>query len=291
MLMSGAFADEICGEYQRITTGAFTSLGRSCRDDPLPFGRRDYLRWVRRRAHEVIGRPPHPVPETCPIGRPRSQGGVSRLGPAPPRRPGRATTALSGSSPIVPPRMPGWRCTGRGTSPLGVRPLAAVLQPGGAGARIPMPSARAPRTRPEAAPAEAPRRTCPRGTCSARIRGCLEGHHSDGRWTVTKRSLPPPTDGAIRLGAVPALSSPWHDGSCLPTRPGLADLESRRRPLRRESGRRAMTLIPGGRLDNSSMIGIGCDDREGAQHKTVRIKMAVWIRSPRASSILVRSRT
>ncbi len=89
VLMSGTFADEVCGDVQRINDWVLhTSCGRSSPMSPCRSGGRDYLRWVRRRLHEAIGRPRIPASRLARVGAPRGRGGVSRLGPAPSRRPG-----------------------------------------------------------------------------------------------------------------------------------------------------------------------------------------------------------
>ena len=58
VVVSGMFADELCGERKRLHDWAMqTSAWALIRGTPLPFGRRDYLRWVRRRLQRAIGRP------------------------------------------------------------------------------------------------------------------------------------------------------------------------------------------------------------------------------------------
>jgi asparagine synthetase B (glutamine-hydrolysing) len=58
VVVSGMFADEVCGERNRMHDWAMhTSLRSLLTGVPLPFGRRDYLRWGRRRLQQVIGRP------------------------------------------------------------------------------------------------------------------------------------------------------------------------------------------------------------------------------------------
>jgi asparagine synthetase B (glutamine-hydrolysing) len=68
VLVGGEFADEICGEIGRITDWArHTSpwaLLRGARS--LPFGRRDYLRWAKRRLLDVMRRPAIPFPDRLP---------------------------------------------------------------------------------------------------------------------------------------------------------------------------------------------------------------------------------
>jgi asparagine synthetase B (glutamine-hydrolysing) len=58
VLLSGMFADEVCGHRQRLGDWArSTSLWALATGAPLPFGRRNYLGWARRRLVEAIGRP------------------------------------------------------------------------------------------------------------------------------------------------------------------------------------------------------------------------------------------
>jgi asparagine synthetase B (glutamine-hydrolysing) len=56
-VVSGMFADEVCGERKRLHDWALhTSLRDLATGVPLPFGRRDYLRWARRRIERAAGR-------------------------------------------------------------------------------------------------------------------------------------------------------------------------------------------------------------------------------------------
>jgi asparagine synthetase B (glutamine-hydrolysing) len=58
VLMSGMFADEVCGDRQRLTDWVLhTPLRELIAGAPLPFGGRDRLRWAKRRLLELIGRP------------------------------------------------------------------------------------------------------------------------------------------------------------------------------------------------------------------------------------------
>jgi asparagine synthetase B (glutamine-hydrolysing) len=58
VLVSGMFADEVCGERKRLHDWALhTSLRSLMTGVPLPFGPRDYLRWARRRVQQAVGRP------------------------------------------------------------------------------------------------------------------------------------------------------------------------------------------------------------------------------------------
>jgi asparagine synthetase B (glutamine-hydrolysing) len=59
VLMCGLFADEVCGHKQRMPDWLLhTSLRSLLAGAPVPFGRRDYLGWARRRFREALGRPP-----------------------------------------------------------------------------------------------------------------------------------------------------------------------------------------------------------------------------------------
>jgi asparagine synthetase B (glutamine-hydrolysing) len=64
VLISGMFADEVCGHEQRMNDWVLhTSLRALLGGAPMPFGRRDYLRWGKRRLREVIRRPRIPAME------------------------------------------------------------------------------------------------------------------------------------------------------------------------------------------------------------------------------------
>jgi asparagine synthetase B (glutamine-hydrolysing) len=63
-IVSGMFADEICGDTQRLNDWALhTSLRSLLSKEPLPFGRRDYKLWAKRRLREAVGRPRVPAGE------------------------------------------------------------------------------------------------------------------------------------------------------------------------------------------------------------------------------------
>jgi asparagine synthetase B (glutamine-hydrolysing) len=58
VVVSGMFADEVCGERKRLHDWAMHTSPRSLLTrEALPFGRRDYLRWARRRLGRAVGRP------------------------------------------------------------------------------------------------------------------------------------------------------------------------------------------------------------------------------------------
>jgi asparagine synthetase B (glutamine-hydrolysing) len=63
VLVSGTFADEVCGHVQRLNDWALhTSIWGLVRG-PLPFGPRNYVGWARRRLRELVGRPQIPAIE------------------------------------------------------------------------------------------------------------------------------------------------------------------------------------------------------------------------------------
>jgi Asparagine synthase len=67
VVVCGMFADEVCGHQQRMTDWVrHTSLRGLLARAPLPFGRRDYLTWARRRVGDAMGRPRIPFPEELP---------------------------------------------------------------------------------------------------------------------------------------------------------------------------------------------------------------------------------
>jgi asparagine synthetase B (glutamine-hydrolysing) len=68
VLVGGEFADEICGEMGRITDWARATPPWALLRGPraLPFGRRDYLRWAKRRLLDAVGRPALPLPDQLP---------------------------------------------------------------------------------------------------------------------------------------------------------------------------------------------------------------------------------
>ncbi len=58
VVVSGMFADEVCGERKRLHDWAMHTSARDLVTGvPLPFGRRDYVRWARRRLQRAIGHP------------------------------------------------------------------------------------------------------------------------------------------------------------------------------------------------------------------------------------------
>jgi asparagine synthetase B (glutamine-hydrolysing) len=72
VLVGGEFADQVCGHWHRITdwvrnTSLATLLGHPRK---LPFGPRDYVRWVRRKGLDLIQRPMLPSVEQLPAWAP-----------------------------------------------------------------------------------------------------------------------------------------------------------------------------------------------------------------------------
>lgn len=67
VLVGGEFADEVCGSRLRMADWSLhSSLARIvARPNRLPYGRRDYLRWAKRRALAMLARPQVPFPEAC----------------------------------------------------------------------------------------------------------------------------------------------------------------------------------------------------------------------------------
>jgi asparagine synthetase B (glutamine-hydrolysing) len=59
VLVCGTFADEVCGYHQRMPDWLReTSLRSLLAGAPVPFGRRAYLSWARRRLRDAVGLPP-----------------------------------------------------------------------------------------------------------------------------------------------------------------------------------------------------------------------------------------
>jgi asparagine synthetase B (glutamine-hydrolysing) len=122
VLLSGTFADEVCGHVQRLNDWALhTSIWGLVRG-PLPFGPRNYVGWVRRRLREVIGRPRIPAIEAPEWAPPEVQEEYRewlqrhRATLARDRRPLRELAARASSDAWV-------AMYWEGAAPLGVRPL------------------------------------------------------------------------------------------------------------------------------------------------------------------------
>ena len=233
-MVCGMFADEVCGHRQRMDRLGPLYLVRSLLSGaPLPFGRRDYLRWARRKAGDAIGRD-RSIPccgRASRLGAPRGRGGVSGLAEALSGEPSARPPAAQGSGRPVGLRRLGGDELG-GDRPARGTALAAVLQPGDAGARLPMPSSRAPRARPQAAPARgSARRRAREESAAAGCRG-LELTPRDGSLEHGRRSChrPPrrscdPTGCRDCLPACPSMRAAacLRDPGCrVPGAPGFA---------------------------------------------------------------------
>lgn len=216
VLMSGTFADEVCGERQRLNDWVLhTSLRSLLSDQPLPWGRLDYLRWARRRLHEALGRPRIPAADLPEWVRPEVEAEYRawvrrhRAALARDHRPLRELAARAGGDAWV-------AMYWEGCSPLGVRPLLPffnrevlelafqchpreLLGPGPK------------RLLREALSDDVPARNLLRAD-----RGRWIGHFTNGRWIM---------DGALPAAAGPIVRSdwrplpppdlPWNDGKLL----------------------------------------------------------------------------
>ena len=214
VLMAGTFADEVCGDRQRLNDWVLhTSLRSLLSDQPLPWGRFDYLRWVRRRLHEAIRRPRIPARDLPDWVRPEVEAEYRdwvrrhRAALARDHRPLRELAART--------RGDAWVAMyWEGCSPLGVRPLlpffnrevlelafqchpSELLGPGHK------------RLLRDALRDDAPARNLMRPD-----RGGWRGHHTDGHWAI----------GALPAAAAPLVRSdwfpqppelPWNDGKLL----------------------------------------------------------------------------
>lgn len=216
VLMSGTFADEVCGEWQRINDWVLhTSLRSLLSDEPLPFGRRDYLRWARRRLHEAIGRPRIPAMDLPGWASPEVKAEYDewfrrhRAALGRDRRPLRELAARAAADAWV-------AMYWEGASPLGVRPLLPffnrevlelafqchpreLLGPG-----------------PKRLLREALRDDVPARNLLRPDGGTWRGHFTDGRW-ITDGALPAAVQPIVRSDWVPfpPPSLPWHDGKLL----------------------------------------------------------------------------
>ena len=200
VLVSGMFADEVCGHRQRMNDWVLHTPLRSILDGaPAPFGRRDYLRWVRRRLREAIGRPLIPAMElpvwAPPDVRAEYQEWVSRhrAALARDRRPLRELAARADADAWV-------AMYWEGAAPLGVRPLlpffnrevlelafrchpSELLGPG-----------------PKRLLREALRDDVPKRNLMRPDRGFWSGHHTPGNWRM---------DGEIPAVAQPMVRPDW----------------------------------------------------------------------------------
>jgi asparagine synthetase B (glutamine-hydrolysing) len=124
VLMCGLFADEVCGAYQRMADWLHhTSLRSLLGGAPLPFGRWDYVRWVRRRARGALGRPPrrsHNAPRLPGWARPEIEAEYQDWLRARGAAWGRGRRPLAKLADLV--EADGWVAMNwEGTAPLGIR--------------------------------------------------------------------------------------------------------------------------------------------------------------------------
>jgi asparagine synthetase B (glutamine-hydrolysing) len=200
VIVSGMFADEICGDTQRLNDWALHTSARSLLSkEPLPFGRRDYLRWAKRRLREAIGRPRVPAGELDGWVPPEVEGEYQdwvrryRTTLARDHRPLRELAARAWGDAWV-------AMYWEGAAPLGIRPclpffnrevleLAFRCHPRellGPGPK---------RLLREALSDDVPARNLLRPD-----RGMWTGHHATGRWTL---------DGALPVAAESVMRSDW----------------------------------------------------------------------------------
>jgi asparagine synthetase B (glutamine-hydrolysing) len=182
VLVSGMFADEVCGHRQRMNDWVLhTSLRSILTGAPVPFGRRDYLRWARRRLQEAIGRPLIPGMELPAWAPSNVQAEYAhwvkrhRAALARDKRPLRELAARADADAWV-------AMYWEGASPVGVRPLlpffnrevlelafqchpSELLGPG-----------------PKRLLREALREDVPQRNLMRPDRGLWTGHHTDGNW-------------------------------------------------------------------------------------------------------------
>ena len=238
VLMSGMFADEVCGDSQRINDWVLhTSLRSLLNGAPVPYGRRTYLRWARRRLLEAIGRPRIPAMDLPGWARPEVEaeyrdwvrGHQAAL--ARDHRPLRELAARASADAWV-------TMYWEGASPFGVRPLLPFFN----------------REVLELAFQCHPRELLGPGT-KRLLRGALRndvparnllrpqrdmwaGHWTDGRWTVDG-ALPAPAGRIVRPDwlPLPPRELPWNDGKLLTYASRIAEyLERQASPIREDRG-------------------------------------------------------
>jgi asparagine synthetase B (glutamine-hydrolysing) len=216
VLIAGTFADEVCGESQRIGDWALhTPLRSLLSGEPLPFGSRDYLRWVRRRLQEAIGRPRVTAMDLPEWVRPEVKAEYRdwirrhRAAVARDHRPLRELAFRAAADAWV-------AMYWEGASPRGVRPLLPffnrevlelafqchpreLLGPG-----------------PKRLLREALRDDVPARNLLRPDRGAWRGHHTDGRWRMNG-ALPGAAQPIVRSDwwPLPPPDLPWHDGKLL----------------------------------------------------------------------------
>ncbi len=231
MLMAGTFADEVCGDSQRLNDWVLhTSLRSLLSDQPLPSGRLDYLRWVRRRLHEAVGRPRIPAGDLPEWVRPEVKAEYRawmrrhRAALGRDHRPLRELAARANGDAWV-------AMYWEGCSPLGVRPLLPffnrevlelafrchpreLLGPG-----------------PKRLLREALRDDVPSRNLMRPDFGTWRGHHSDGDWTFDE-ALPAAAAPIVRSDWFPQPPSklPWNDGKLLVYASRIAEYLERQAP-------------------------------------------------------------
>jgi asparagine synthetase B (glutamine-hydrolysing) len=216
VLMSGMFADEVCGEWQRMNDWVLhTSLRSLLSGRPVPFGRGDYLIWAKRRLREAVGRPRIPAmdlpgwapPEVAAEYREwrrRHQAALARD-----HRPVRELAARADADAWV-------AMYWEGASPLGVRPLLPFFN------REVLELAFQCHPRELLGPGykrllrEALRNDVPARNLFRPDGGTWTGHFTDGTW-ITDGALPAAARTIVRSDwhPVPPRELPWHDGKLL----------------------------------------------------------------------------
>ena len=203
VLLSGMFADEVCGHVQVLNDWVrHTSFWSLVGGAPLPFGRRNYVGWARRRMRDAIGRPQLPtmdlpqwvsqdVQDEYADWIKRHQSALARD-----RRPLRELAARASADAWV-------AAYWEGTARLGVRPLlpffnrevlelafrchpSELLGPG-----------------PKRLLREALRDDVPARNLMRPDRGFWNGHHTDGNWRM---------DGPLPDIAAQVMRSDWLPG-------------------------------------------------------------------------------
>ena len=215
VLMSGAFADEMCGEFQRMNDWVLHTSPWRLLTRPVPFSRRDYLIWGKRRLLEVIGRPRMPTADV-PVWTPpdvveeygewirRHQAALVRD-----HRPLRELAARADADAWV-------AMYWEGASPFGVRPLLPFFN------REALELAFQCHPRELLGPGikrllrDALRDDVPARSLFRADDGAWRGHFSDGTWT-TEGALPPAAQAVVRSDwfPFPPRELPWHDGKLL----------------------------------------------------------------------------
>ena len=220
VVVSGMFADEVCGERKRLHDWAMHTSARALvTGAPLPFGRRDYLRWARRRLQRAIGHPridfmdldewvPGPVEAEFQDWIADQKRALARD-----RRPLGELAARADADAWV-------AMYWEGTSPLGARPLLPFFNREVARARVSLPSPRPPRPREEAAAEGCSSRRRARAEPDARGQGGVDRPQRrslGARWRASSRRRGPREAGLAGGPAAP--TSPFMEGTRLTASP------------------------------------------------------------------------